>query len=73
LLVYIQPTKTKTLIYIKAFYFFLQIDSIRLVRDSATGMGKGFGYVNFVSVDSVETAIQRNGTELLGRAVRVNR
>ena len=35
-----------------------QIASIRLVRDSATGMGKGFGYVNFVSADSVETAIQ---------------
>ena len=55
------------------FFMFLQIDSIRLVRDSATGMGKGFGYVNFASADSVETAIQRNGTELLGREVRVNR
>ena len=55
------------------YFVIFQIDSIRLVRDSATGMGKGFGYVNFVNVDSVETAIQRNGTELLGRAVRVNR
>jgi hypothetical protein len=35
-----------------------QIASIRLVRDCATGMGKGFGYVNFASADSVETAIQ---------------
>jgi RNA recognition motif-containing protein len=36
-------------------------------------MGKGFGYVNFASVDSVETAIQRNATELLGREIRVGR
>jgi nucleolar protein 12 len=36
-------------------------------------MGKGFGYVNFALVDSVETAIQRNATELLGREIRVGR
>jgi len=34
-----------------------QIESVRLVRDSATGMGKGFGYINFESADSVETAL----------------
>ena len=30
------------------------ITDVRLVRDTATGMGKGFGYVNFTSSDSVE-------------------
>ena len=33
----------------------------RLVRDSATGIGKGFGYVNFASKDSVETALRLDG------------
>ena len=33
----------------------------RLVRDIATGIGKGFGYVNFASKDSVETALRLDG------------
>ena len=49
------------------------MDSIRLVRDSATVMGKGFGYVNFESADSVETAILKNSTLLGGRELRVSR
>ena len=30
------------------------ITDVRLVRDTATGMGKGFGYVNFDTTDAVE-------------------
>ena len=30
------------------------IVNVRLVRDSTTGIGKGFGYVNFNSTDAVE-------------------
>ena len=33
------------------------ITNVRLVRDSTTGIGKGFGYVNFDTVDSVEKVI----------------
>ncbi len=36
-------------------------------------MGKGFGYVNFDSTDSVEIALKKNGSRLLGRDLRVGR
>ncbi len=49
------------------------ISSVRLVRDAATGVGKGFGYVNFKEEDAVEVALRRNGSQLKGRAVRVQR
>ena len=46
---------------------------MRIVRDAATGIGKGFGYVNFASEDSVEIALTLNGSELDGRKIRVTR
>ena len=46
---------------------------MRIVRDTATGIGKGFGYVNFASEDSVEIALTLNGSELDGRKIRVTR
>lgn len=49
------------------------IDSIRIVRDQRTGMGKGFGYVNFKSKDSVELALQLNGETIKERPIRVSR
>jgi len=49
------------------------ISSVRIVRDAATGIGKGFGYVNFASEDSVEIALTLNGSELDGRKIRVTR
>ena len=49
------------------------ISSVRIVRDAATGIGKGFGYVNFASEDSVEIALTLNGSELDGRQIRVSR
>ena len=50
-----------------------QVESVRLVRDSTTGIGKGFGYVNFLSEDSVGLAIRLNSQEVCGRKVRVAR
>eukprot|EP00092_Neocalanus_flemingeri_P012890 GFUD01013886.1.p1 GENE.GFUD01013886.1~~GFUD01013886.1.p1 ORF type:complete len:388 (+),score=164.83 GFUD01013886.1:36-1199(+) len=49
------------------------VENVRLVRDSTTGIGKGFGYVNFVSEDSVGLAIRLNNQEVCGRKVRVTR
>ena len=46
---------------------------MRLIRDPSTGLGKGFGYVNFVSEDSVAKAMRLNGRDVAGRKVRVNR
>lgn len=48
-----------------------EIQSVRLIRDSKTGMGKGFGYVNFKAKDGVVLAIEKNGQQLKGREVRI--
>lgn len=49
------------------------ITDVRLVRDTATGIGKGFGYVNFDCSDAVEKAIHLNGSLLNNRSLRVSR
>jgi len=49
------------------------IVDVRLVRDALTGMGKGFGYVNFEAGDSVVLALRLNGSKLEGREIRVTR
>ena len=46
---------------------------MRLVRDATTGIGKGFGYVNFVSENSLGLAIRLNNQEVCTRKVRVTR
>lgn len=48
-----------------------EIKNVRLIRDGKTGIGKGFGYVNFHSKDSVVLALQKDGQSLNGRDLRV--
>jgi len=50
-----------------------KILDVRIVRDPKTGMGKGFGYVNFEKDDSVEIALNLNGSKLGSREIRVSR
>lgn len=47
------------------------VDNVRIVRDRKTGLGKGFGYVLYQSVDSVNLALKLNDSELSGRKIRV--
>lgn len=49
------------------------VDRVRLIRDSKTGEGKGFGYVWFVERETVLLALNCHGEELKGRAMRVFR
>ncbi|XP_046402768.1 RNA-binding protein 34 [Ischnura elegans] len=49
------------------------IDSIRIVRDAKTGVGKGFAYVNFKDLSSVELAMKMDGQTLKDRMIRVQR
>ncbi|XP_075677354.1 uncharacterized protein LOC142645293 [Dermatophagoides pteronyssinus] len=48
-----------------------EIKSVRIVRDSKTGIGKGFGYVNFADKDSVVLALEKNGQMLKNREIRI--
>lgn len=47
------------------------VEAVRLIRDRATGMGKGFGFVTFKKLDGAALAIEMTGRELSGRPVRV--
>lgn len=49
------------------------VEAVRLVRDQNSGLGKGFGYVLFESADSVQLALELDGTKLEGRSIRVKR
>ena len=47
------------------------VRAIRLIRDSRTGVGKGFGFVSFASRDGVVLALEKNGDSFEGREIRV--
>lgn len=50
-----------------------KVVSAKVVSDMYTGKSKGFGFVEFESKKSGQTAIDElNGTELKGRALTVN-
>lgn len=49
------------------------VEGVRLVRDKSSGLGKGFGYVLFQSADSVQLALNLDGSTLERRNVRIKR
>lgn len=49
------------------------IDYVRLVRDRATGLGKGFGFVKFMERAAVKKALELNDTDFKGRKLRVKK
>lgn len=48
-----------------------EIESIRIIRDNKTGVGKGFGYVNFKTEDAAALALELDSTVIANREVRV--
>ena len=55
------------------FSQFGEIKSVNLITDKQTGRPKGFGFVEFESVESAQSAEKAlDGKELGGRALRVN-
>lgn len=49
------------------------VNYVRLVRDSSTGLGKGFGFVVFDERASVKKALELNETQFKGRSLRVKK
>ncbi len=48
------------------------VEDIKLMRDQETGRSRGFAFITFESQEQAEAAMVANGTELAGRALRVN-
>lgn len=50
-----------------------QVESVRVMRDQATGRSRGFGFVEMATDDDARAAIEKfNETELDGRRIAVN-
>ncbi|KAJ3057343.1 Nucleolar protein 12 [Rhizophlyctis rosea] len=49
------------------------VENVRVIRDKATNVGKGFAYVQFKDRATVGLAIKLHETELKGRKIRVTR
>ena len=49
------------------------VDTVRIMRDMATGRARGFGFVEMTTDEEAQTAIAKlNGHQLGGRALTVN-
>ena len=57
----------------QAFQAFGEVSTVNIITDRNTGEPRGFGFVEMVEKDEARTAISSlNGTELNGRALKVN-
>ena len=49
-----------------------EISQLNLIMDRDTGRPKGFGFITFATQQSAEKALEQNGKDMGGRALRVN-
>ena len=56
-----------------AFEEYGEIVEAKVINDRETGRSRGFGFVTFTSGDALSKAMERNGTELDGRTIRVDK
>ena len=49
-----------------------EISQLNLIMDRDTGRPKGFGFITFATQQAAEKALEQNGKDLGGRAMRVN-
>ena len=57
-----------------AFSAFGQVESVRIIRDQASGKSKGFGFVAMQNEQEAQTAInEMNGKELNGQTIKVEK
>jgi len=49
-----------------------EITQVRFAEDKETGQFKGFGHIEFAATESTDAAVKLAGTDIMGRAVRVD-
>lgn len=49
----------------------LDVERVRMHMDKATGEFRGFAHVHFGSEDGLDAAVQLDGTDFMGRELRV--
>jgi RNA recognition motif-containing protein len=49
-----------------------EIEELALIMDRETGRSKGFAFITFETQQAAESALEKNGVDLSGRALRVN-
>lgn len=57
---------------IEDFFTGCEVTSIRIVEDKLDRKPKGFGYVEFGSLDGLKKALELNGTPFQGRGIRIS-
>ena len=50
-----------------------EVQRAQLITDRDTGRSKGFAFVTFATKEALDSALERNGEELSGRALRINK
>ncbi len=56
------------------FSEFGEVDSVKIIKDRATGRAKGFGFVEMTEDNDANNAIEElNGAEVMGRSIRVSK
>ncbi|MDA8087527.1 MAG: RNA-binding protein [Nitrospiraceae bacterium] len=57
----------------EAFAKFGEVQSVRIIRDEATGRPRGFGFVEMTADEDAQKAITGlDGADLLGRPIKVS-
>jgi len=46
---------------------------VKLISDMETGRSKGFAFITFKTAEAVEAALEKNGEDMDGRPLRVNK
>ena len=54
------------------FFRDCEVTNVRIVEDKLDRKPKGFGYVEFGTLDGLKKALSYNGSNLAGRSIRVS-
>jgi translation initiation factor 4B len=57
---------------VSEFFQACQVTSIRIVEDKMDRKPKGFGYVEFETLEGLKSALSLSGSTLAGRQVRIS-